>query len=301
MLKVVPELVRGHKIATTFKKVLSHREAILYALSVGSHLPRLDKEEEFSDCNKFTYENYDFQVVQSFSAQFSVLELMDIKKAQGLPDYDPMALLHGEQIIKFTKPSKIGQSLRTNNVISDIADKKSGALLTIESSSVCDKTDELLVRNYAKLFIRGIGGFGDPGKPTENDTVKYPKAKSEKVIDSIALPTSLYQAHFYRISSEDVNPLHVDPKEAAKGGFKRPILHGLCSLGYSTAAFQRLFDQHSLKTIACRFTAPTYPGNNFLINFYESEVANQILFETISYEDDKTKGFTIAKGFFETA
>jgi acyl dehydratase len=86
-----------------------------------------------------------------------------------------------------------------------------------------------------------------------------PEGVADHVVD---LPTRPEQALYYRLNGDD-NPLHADPVVAAKAGFARPILHGLCTLGVVTHAVLRAlcgYDTRRLKALDLRFSAPVYPG-----------------------------------------
>ena len=86
------------------------------------------------------------------------------------------------------------------------------------------------------MFIRGIGGFGERGKII----AAFPKTP-ERAPDAVCeLKTTPNQAFLYRLNG-DLNPLHVDPKMSAKGGFKVPILHGLCTYGVTARAIYETY------------------------------------------------------------
>lgn len=296
MDKVLPKLVRGFKIGT-FSKKLTHEQATLYAWSVG-----VDQDSKNKIDLKFLDENNEaFEIIQSYTAQFSVLELSNITKWPGLPKYNPIALLHGGQIIKYVNPLKIGANLKAKNSIIDIENKRLGALVTI-SSDTFDADDGILyTQNLAKLFISGIGGFSDdPDSEPVTKSEVFPKALSDKAIEEIKLETALNQAHLYRIASGDVNPLHVDPGQVEEGAFKGPILQGLCTLGFSTRAYQSVFDHHKFQKIGVEFVAPTIPGQTLLVKFFDTESADQVWFTTTAYDVGKSKeeGTIVAKGFF---
>ena len=81
------------------------------------------------------------------------------------------------------------------------------------------------------FFIVGQGGFGHKG--IVETRYPEPPQRQPDLLTEEKIPKN--QAFFYRLS-RDINPLHVDPKMSKMGGFKIPILHGLCTMGFTVRA-----------------------------------------------------------------
>ena len=108
----------------------------------------------------------------------------------------------------------------------------------------------------ATTFLRGDGGFGGVagGAPAPHP---MPAGAAEVVMDLVTRPE---QALYYRLNGDD-NPLHSDPAVAARAGFARPILHGLCTLGVVTHGLLRARGYAgALRRLQLRFSAPVFPG-----------------------------------------
>ena len=109
-------------------------------------------------------------------------------------------------------------------------------------------------------FIRGEGGWGGDRGPS--GAQNEPPAGAAPDCE-ITYQTSPDQAFVYRLSG-DHNPLHTDPSFAALGGFDRPILHGLCTYGFTGRALLGQLvgnDVTRFHHIEGRFSSPVLPGD----------------------------------------
>jgi multifunctional beta-oxidation protein len=77
--------------------------------------------------------------------------------------------------------------------------------------------------------------------------------------------------------------LHIDPKFAKAGGFKDPILHGLCSFGFSGKHIVQTYGQ--FKSIKVRFAGTVLPGETLVTEMWKE--GSTIIFQTKVKETGK--------------
>ena len=86
----------------------------------------------------------------------------------------------------------------------------------------------------------------------------------------MTLPDLARPGAVYRLSG-DRNPLHSDPSFAAMGGFDTPILHGLCTYGFTGRALLHALcdgDPARFKSMEGRFSSPVFPGDDLTIEIW---------------------------------
>ncbi|HKT00357.1 MAG TPA: MaoC/PaaZ C-terminal domain-containing protein [Rugosimonospora sp.] len=173
-------------------------------------------------------------------------------------DVDLVDALHGRQELEVHKPLPTAAACREEARISDVYDKGSAALIVTESS-----TEFFTLRTT--IFVKGAGGFGGARGPST--AVPPPDRAPDATVDC---PTGFEQALLYRLSG-DRNPLHVDPEFAARAGFPRPILHGLCTYGVvCKAVVDRVLDGDPSRVagFSARFAGVVYPGETLRVRVW---------------------------------
>jgi acyl dehydratase len=154
---------------------------------------------------------------------------------------------------------------------------------------------EPLYTNTSSVFIRGEGGWGGDRGPSGPKNVP-PERDPDHVV---TYQTSPDQAFVYRLSG-DRNPLHTDPAFAAMGGFDRPILHGLCSYGFTGRALLHAVcdsDPARFQHIEGRFAAPVLPGDTLRVAMWSGE-PGETVFTTSAVDpaDPSTERVVIDQG-----
>ena len=229
------------------------KDALLYALGVGAGTDELAFSTENSS-------GVDQRVLPTYGVLIAQPGGEGMRK---IGTYNPAMLVHGEQSIRLHAEIPVEGSVRTSGRVAGIYDKGSGAVVAIEAESVDATTGAPLISYRSSVFIRGEGGFGGERGPSGPRNV--PPERDPDVV--IAYETLPVQALLYRLSG-DRNPLHSDPEFATLAGFDRPILHGLCTYGFTGRALLHGLcgsDPARFTSMEGRFSKPVFPGDTLVV------------------------------------
>ncbi len=250
----------GHSGEATTSSWTS-KDCLLYAIGVGAGATDPTGFEL-----AFTTENTD-GVSQRALPTFPVVIQGSPGWRGAIGDYDPAMLVHGEQSVELHAPLPVAGSVEATTTITGIYDKGSGAVVASETKAVDTATGAPLYTTSSSMFIRGEGGWGGDRGPSGKVTM--PERPADH---TVSYATRSDQALVYRLSG-DRNPLHSDPAFAAKAGFERPILHGLCTFGFTGRALLHTLcgsDPDRFVSMAARFSKPVLPGDELSVEMWET-------------------------------
>ncbi|WP_445397670.1 MaoC/PaaZ C-terminal domain-containing protein [Streptomyces sp. LE64] len=247
----------------------SFSDTFLYALGVGAGGDDPCHELEFTTENSGGVAP---SVLPTFAAT-----LPSRRAEPVLGDFDVVQLFHTQQSLTLHGPLPADGSAATTSRLTALWDRGNSALAVLESSCVDPTTGRPLAEVRTGLTIRREGGFG--GEPGEDEPWERPQGAPDHTVDYRTAPN---QALLYRLSG-DPNPLHYDPAIAARLGFRRPLLHGLCTFGFAGRALLHKLcggDPARFGTMSSLFTSPVFPGQELTVRIWER--GERALFEVRS-------------------
>lgn len=175
-------------------------------------------------------------------------------------------LVHAEQQIELQRPLPASGHIIGASRVVGLHDKgaEKGALMLQDRRITDAATGDLLATVTQTTMLRGDGGFGAAHGATHGWAPLPAHDLPNRAPDAVCeLATQPQAALLYRLNG-DRNPLHADPAVAQAGGFARPILHGLATMGVALHAVLRTllgYDASAVRGMRVRFTAPVLPGD----------------------------------------
>ncbi len=238
------------------------KDALLYAVGIGAGQADLQfTTENTKDTQQVVFPT--FAVVAGAGTQSPGASAMS-----KIGSFNFALLVHGSQAVTLHRPIPVEAQATVQDRVVAMYDKTKAAVVVMENE-VKLASGEPLWTTRSSVFIRGEGGWGgDRGPSGPQNEPPADQAPDHEV----TLQTGPDQAFVYRLSG-DRNPLHTDPSFAAIGGFDRPILHGLCTYGFTGRALLReLCDNDVTKFhhIEGRFSSPVMPGDALTVKMWRT-------------------------------
>ncbi len=250
-------------------------DLMLYALGVGAGQANATAELEL------TTENTAGVSQQALATYVVVLA----QRTQGLKielgNVDLTKLVHAQQDVEMHRPLALSGRAFLSSRVLGTSQKRSGTVVASETTAV-DAHGAPLFSNRSSVFLRGLMNSPDQGELLET----HPAPPDRTPDLTVQAHTRNDQALLYRLCG-DRNPLHSDPEFARRGGFDRPILHGMCTYGITARLLVGAVcagEPSRLRTISGRFTKPVMPGATLTVRGWSED--DHVAFQTLDDAGD---------------
>jgi acyl dehydratase len=238
------------------------RDALLYAVGIGAGQADLAfTTENTKDTAQVVFPTFAVVAGQGAGGPRSGTSAM-----ANMGSFNPALLVHGSQAVTLHQPIPPAATAVSQDRIVAMYDKGKAAVVVMAIDVTLDGAP--LFTTQSSLFIRGEGGWGGDRGPSGAQNTPPERDPDH----SVTYQTSPDQAFVYRLSG-DRNPLHTDPSFAAMGGFDRPILHGLCTYGFTGRALLASLADNDVTRfhhVEGRFSSPVLPGEALTIDIWRT-------------------------------
>ncbi|MGV9696829.1 MaoC/PaaZ C-terminal domain-containing protein [Streptomyces sp. NPDC003470] len=263
-----------------------HKDVLLYHLGIGAGVPATDPREL-----RYTLESR-LRALPSFAtvAGGGPPGVIGTLSVPGV-DVDLARVLHGGQGLEIHRPVPARGRARATSRVVAVHDKGTAAVLVLRTDAA-DAAGPLWT-DEAEVFVRGEGGWsGERG--TSGRPAPPPAGEPDLVVER---PVREDQALLYRLSG-DWNPLHADPAFAARAGFGRPVLHGLCTYGSTLKTVVDTLldgDVTRVRAYRTRFAGVVYPGETLRVRMWRGDGVVRVAVGAVERDDAAVLADTLVR------
>jgi acyl dehydratase len=204
------------------------------------------------------------------------------------------AILHGEQDFHFHRPIEPGMELATISTPIGMRQRSSGVTVVVRSDTR-DAGGELVTQGYSTTFVRGAKGAEDAGE--EDPAHRFDESLREREPDAeIEQTFDADQTFRYAEASGDPMQIHLDAEFAKSVGLPGIIIHGLCTMAFTSVAAIKSFtpdDPTRLRRLAVRFASIALPEQTIATRLWSAGERDGR--DTYAYETTNDAGAVVIK------
>lgn len=215
-----------------------------------------------------------------------VFEVMAPSITEIVPGELLMRGVHGQQDFRYHRPIEPDQTLVSRAVPLGVAARSTGAVV-LGKAETRTQGGELVVEQWMTYFVRGAQIAESVGEPLPEHT--FPEhLRGTPPVASVEHRYDVDQTQRYSEAAGDPMPIHLDDDFAKAMGLPGIIVHGLCTMAFTSRAVIGEFcpdDPTRLKRLAVRFAKIVQPSERITTTMWDAgdhDGRRRIAFETAS-------------------